>query len=316
MAIEYQITNYRTCEGIHDADCNWFQLSATHTPSSGKLKQVIIPCRKQDGEFNKGNRYLGIWHELDDGSWVKIAVSQNATRQINGINSVWYFNNVDLEGRKLRLALLDDPDAAFSGASNNMFGVVVTTGDSDGCYSKYKNGNYRYLVDVTFTIENKVVVPDPEPEPETYQRVIDISKYWARVVRDTVEFQQLADAENPEFNRLAECIRRILQDAFILDATEPGVQHWETMLNLVPGVDDTLDERKVRVLTYLTVNVPYSTRVVKQMIASFAGEDGYTMNYDNEIATLTITLEDKSKLADVNALLERVLQQHIVYNIK
>ena len=147
-------------------------------------------------------------------------------------------------------------------------------------------------------------------------RIVDISKYWARVVRNTAEFQQIAVALNPEFNRLAECIRRILQDAFILDATEPGVQRWETMLNLVPGVDDTLDERKVRVLTYLTVNVPYSTRVVKQMIASFAGEDGYTMNYDNEIATLTITLEDKSKLADVNALLQRVLQQHIVYNIK
>lgn len=153
-------------------------------------------------------------------------------------------------------------------------------------------------------------------EYKTTQRVIDISKYWARVVRDTTEFQQLAAAENPEFNRLAECIRRILQDTFILDATESGVQRWETMLDLVPGADDTLDERKVRVLTYLTVNIPYSTRVVKRMIAEFAGEDGYTMNYDNEIATLTIKLEDKSKLEVVNSLLERVLQQHIVYIIK
>ena len=35
-------------------------------------------------------------------------------------------------------------------------------------------------------------------------RVVDIKEYWSPVVAETLEFQAIANAENPEFNYLWE----------------------------------------------------------------------------------------------------------------
>ena len=145
-------------------------------------------------------------------------------------------------------------------------------------------------------------------------RTIDIRNYWSKVVRDTAEFQQIANAINPELNKLLECIKRALQDSFINDATEYGVQRWESILKIEPLETDTLDDRKVRILTYLTTQVPYSTRVVKRMIASFVGEDNYDFQFCNEKDELWLglTVTNEQVIEEIKNLLSNVLPMHIV----
>lgn len=148
-------------------------------------------------------------------------------------------------------------------------------------------------------------------------RIVAIENYWAAVVRGAAEFQQIAAAENPEFNKLSECIRRIMQDSFINDATEYGVSRWEKMLEIYPGATDSLDDRKIRVLTYLNIRLPYSWRVLKQMISSFVGENNFTMNYINDISKLIIRIrvETESQFDAVLTLLNRVVPQNIVIDL-
>lgn len=145
-------------------------------------------------------------------------------------------------------------------------------------------------------------------------RTIDIRNYWSKVVRDTAEFQQIANAINPELNKLLECIKRALQDSFINDATEYGVQRWESILKIEPLETDTLDDRKVRILTYLTTQVPYSTRVVKRMIASFVGEDNCDFQFCNEKDELWLglTVTNEQVIEEIKNLLSNVLPMHIV----
>lgn len=148
-------------------------------------------------------------------------------------------------------------------------------------------------------------------------RTVAIENYWAAVVGKAGEFKQIAAAENPEFNKLAECLKRILQDAFIQDATEYGVSRWEKMLNLAPYDTDTLEDRKIKILTYLSLRLPYTWRVLEQMICSFVGEGNYSMSYINDFSKLTIRVKVDSATAyeTIQTLLKNVLPQHIILDL-
>lgn len=146
-------------------------------------------------------------------------------------------------------------------------------------------------------------------------RNIDISNYWAPVVRNTAEFQQFAEAVNPELNALQADIHQIVQDAFVRDATEYGVGRWENMLNLTPEPGDTLDMRKDRILAYLSVKLPYTWRVLERMLIGMLGEGNVSVKLNNDTATLTVAVgidTTESQLADIRTLLDRVLPRNLV----
>lgn len=148
-------------------------------------------------------------------------------------------------------------------------------------------------------------------------RDVDIEKYWPAVVRKAAEFQQIAIAENPEFNQLFECIMRVLGEGFIHDATEYGVARWESMLGLVPNLTDTLEDRKIRILTYLTLRRPYTWRVLQQMITSFVGEGNFEMSYINDFCRLEVRIvtEDENVLNTIRSFLSNVLPQNVIIDV-
>lgn len=145
-------------------------------------------------------------------------------------------------------------------------------------------------------------------------REVKIEEYWPLIVKNTVEFGQIAAAENPEFNRLAKCIYQVLQESFVHDATEYGVKRWESILGINPASGATLDDRKATILTYLSVKVPYTWRVLKQMLVPIlGGEDKFVMEYLNDEAKLVLHTDrlNDAMLATVSDLLERVLPQNV-----
>lgn len=148
-------------------------------------------------------------------------------------------------------------------------------------------------------------------------RIIEIEKYWTDVVRNTAEFQQIANAQNPEFNTLVSCIQRILQDAFINDATEYGVERWEKILKIAPALTDSLETRKIRILTYLSYKTPYTWRTVERMIVSYVGESNYTMNYNNDTSILTVRVRtnDINQIELIGTMLNEVLPQNIIVDL-
>lgn len=145
-------------------------------------------------------------------------------------------------------------------------------------------------------------------------RTVNIEDYWTLIIRNTAEFGQIAAAENPEFNRLSECVYRVLKDSFIKEATEYGVRRWETMLGLAVNTSATLDDRKAAILTYLSIKLPYTWRVLKQMLVNYLGEDNFTLSQDPETETLHMSMTDSAmkKLDDVKQLFDRVLPMNLV----
>lgn len=143
-----------------------------------------------------------------------------------------------------------------------------------------------------------------------YTREVKIEEYWPLIVRNTDEFGQIAVAENPEFNQLARCLYDALKDAFIIDATEYGVQRWEKMLGLVVTDDMPLDDRKAAILTRLSIKLPYTWRVLNQLISTIVDDDRYYITYDNDTQKLYIEIKETSreKVAD---LVSRVVPMNL-----
>ena len=94
-------------------------------------------------------------------------------------------------------------------------------------------------------------------------RVVDIKEYWSPVVGESLEFIAIADAENPEFNYLWEKIYGLVDEYFVKSATEYGVRRMEKILNIVPLVTETLDQRKTKIIWKLNLKIPYTMRFLK-----------------------------------------------------
>ena len=149
---------------------------------------------------------------------------------------------------------------------------------------------------------------------ETKLREVKIEEYWPLIVKNTAEFGQIAVAENPEFNNLAECIYRVLCDSFIdADMTEYGVSRWEKMLGITPAAGDTLDDRKTRILTQLSVKIPYTWRVLKQMLLGYLDESQFVLDYINDEGKLVLHTDRISddKLETINTFLDKVIPANI-----
>lgn len=152
---------------------------------------------------------------------------------------------------------------------------------------------------------------------ETKLREVKIEEYWPLIVKNTAEFGQIAVAENPEFNNLAECIYRVLCDSFIdADMTEYGVSRWEKMLGITPAEGSSLDDRKAAILTQLSVKIPYTWRVLKQMLVPIlGGEDKFEMSLNNEMGELDIKFKipvSETPMEAIEQLMERVLPMNLV----
>lgn len=150
-------------------------------------------------------------------------------------------------------------------------------------------------------------------------REVKIEEYWPLIVKGTEEFGQIAVAENPEFNELSRCVYQVLKDSFLLageeeHAGEYGVSRWEKMLGLSHSADMSLDERKAAILTYLSVKLPYTWRVLKQMLVGLLGEGNFELTFDNDAQKITIALSistTQSQIEAVNTLIERVVPQNL-----
>ena len=150
-------------------------------------------------------------------------------------------------------------------------------------------------------------------------REIDIRRYWANVIRGVEDFDQIAEAENPEFKTLTENLTFCVQNGFVRDATEYGVARWEKILGIIPADGSTLEDRKTNVLYYLNVQLPYTFKMVKEFLMNTLGEENVLQcELFNNIYTLKIRVITDTLNAYVNVLkyLDNVVPMNIIVDIK
>lgn len=141
--------------------------------------------------------------------------------------------------------------------------------------------------------------------------------YLPQVLKEVRELKLLLQSEQVEIANLWGSIDNALNDQFVIDATEYGVERWEKILGIIPKATEPLDARKFRILTRLNEQLPYTMRSLKQQLEALCGKDGYSIELYNDTYTIEVkvNLIAKSNFDDVDALLQRVVPANMVIDL-
>lgn len=131
------------------------------------------------------------------------------------------------------------------------------------------------------------------------------------------EFKEIMRVEQKQISELWEIIYGIINEALVDEATGEGLKRWENILNITAFDTDDVKVRRLRIQAKIIEDVPYTERILNNILTGLCGEDGYTAVLNNEEYTLTIkvALTSKNLKDEVVAMCERIVPADIILDI-
>nr|DAK68121.1 MAG TPA: tail protein [Caudoviricetes sp.] len=136
--------------------------------------------------------------------------------------------------------------------------------------------------------------------------------YWPRHLQELLEFRQIANAEQPEFERMYDASQQMVDDFFLSRLSEDGCRRWEKMLGLTPGVRDGLEVRRQRILMRFMAGVVYTIHTLREYLAEMGVLEACWVDYDAYRLHIRIILEALT----LRGALQEELRQMIPANME
>lgn len=105
-----------------------------------------------------------------------------------------------------------------------------------------------------------------------------LKEYWPRCLQELIEFQQIANAEQPEFDKVVSDVKSAANDFFLTTLSEYGCKRWEKILGLSVDHGDTLQERRDRIMIKYLDQLPYTYRTLLKYLATVSEDFTVTLN--------------------------------------
>lgn len=104
----------------------------------------------------------------------------------------------------------------------------------------------------------------------------------------------------------------LIENSFVITASEEGVDRFEKMLSIKPFSSDTLEVRKQRILNKLGAKLPYTLETLKEKIEAVIGQNyEVCINYESFCFSIISTVDQLEK----GKLIEEILDEYIPANI-
>lgn len=120
---------------------------------------------------------------------------------------------------------------------------------------------------------------------------MELKAYWPRYLQGLLEFEQIASAEQPEFDQALQAVRAAPNDFYFETLSEYGCCRWEAILGIPGAESGTLEERRTRIRAAWDTELPYTYRWLAKWLASICGSDiplptigGYTLRVSLPVA--------------------------------
>lgn len=134
-------------------------------------------------------------------------------------------------------------------------------------------------------------------------REVSLIGYLPEYVGEYLEIQKIMTAENPEFQLYWDNIDIARDNMFPVTADSDGLARFEAMLSLTPQDDDTVEDRRTRVLAaYNSMNV-YTLRGLEEMLSVLCGND------------YSVSLEDGKYNLNVGIGVASIKQFNTIYQL-
>lgn len=143
-----------------------------------------------------------------------------------------------------------------------------------------------------------------------------LKEYWPRCLQELIEFQQIANAEQPEFEAALDDVRTAADDFFLSTLSEYGCQRWEAIMGLSVAPGDALEARRERILIKYLDQLPYTYRSLLKYLKTVS--DDFTVTLDNQAYDLfiRIRLEGYSQRDALVATLGQMIPANLVLRMK
>ena len=106
-----------------------------------------------------------------------------------------------------------------------------------------------------------------------------LKERWPSFLSDLVEFQKIADALQPEFDKATTLVNGAAQEFSLFTMTEYGAGRWEEIFGIVPNPGDSLESRRSRIITRYLSALPYTYRSLLRYLEGIS-VGGFSVNLD------------------------------------
>lgn len=138
--------------------------------------------------------------------------------------------------------------------------------------------------------------------------------YLPEIIKDFREYQTLMCIEQTEFEEGWAFAEYALQESVIMTATDYGLSRWEKMLGVTPKATETLDERRFKIISLISNDMPYTYRQLEKQLTNLCGINGYEIVLDNDRYSILVkvALTAKNNYEAVRTLLEQILPANLI----
>lgn len=119
--------------------------------------------------------------------------------------------------------------------------------------------------------------------------------YLPPILKEIREFKLVMAEGDKENTDLYTAIADLKNNQYITTMNEVGAGRYEKMLGVVIKGTDTLEDRRLRILSLYLKQLPYTKIRLEQDLTTLCGVNGYTMEIDYESYTLSVRVDLKQR---------------------
>jgi len=135
----------------------------------------------------------------------------------------------------------------------------------------------------------EIVQETADETAEEFVKEVDLNQYLPEFLRDIREYKAMALAEDPQFNLIWKDVLAAFDEQTVETASDYGIGRLEKILKITPQGE--LEDRRFAILTKLAKKLPYTRKVLEEILAGLCGENGYTLTVTPEKYTVSVLVD-------------------------
>lgn len=147
-------------------------------------------------------------------------------------------------------------------------------------------------------------------------REVDLLSYIPDFLKEYEEMKVIQFVLQPEIQLMEDETEVLFDNQYIKSSDIRSIRRYEKMLEMQPFADDTLADRRFKVLSRWNRMIPYTKITLRQKLAVLCGEDGYTLDINpKKVVTVRVALKSKRNLNEVREMLEEFVPCNMVIDL-
>lgn len=145
-----------------------------------------------------------------------------------------------------------------------------------------------------------------------------ISDYFPDIYNKNLQFINIANSEEKEFENLKDKIRQSFDNTFIITSNSNGLQNFENLMNIFPDLEnEDLEFRRNRLFIRLQTKPPFTEKFMQRKLDDIMGANNwrYEIIYNDYTLDIYALHPGKQWYNELFHLLETIVPCNILWTI-